>query len=137
MVEEEAVLAHGGVKGFFPGMSKGGMANVMDQREGFDEVAIQSELRGDRPRDLRHFDRVGQAIAKMIGVTPRENLRLRVQTPKRAGMNDAVAIALKVVSVGMRRLGMTASAGIFYVDGIVGELGVRWQSEYPVASLPL
>jgi hypothetical protein len=35
----------------------------------------------------------------------------------------AVAIALKVVAVRMSGLGMAASAGIFYVDGIVGRAG--------------
>ena len=51
-------------------------------------------------------------------------------------MNDAVAIALKGIAVGMRRFGMATSAGVFYVDGIVSELGVRSQCEYPGASLP-
>jgi hypothetical protein len=63
----------------------------------------------------------------VVGVAARENLGLRFQTAKGAGMDDAVAVALKVVAVGMRRLGMAASSGIFYVDGIVGELGVRGQ----------
>jgi hypothetical protein len=52
-------------------------------------------------------------------------------------MDDAVAVALKVVAVGMGRFGMAASAGIFYVDGVVGELGVGGQLRNPVASLPL
>jgi len=137
VIEGKSVLAHGGVEGFFSGMAKRWMADVMDQRQRFDEVAIQSELGGDRPRDLRNFDRVSQAIAKVVGIAAGEYLSLRLQTAKGAGMNDTVAIALKVVAVGMRRFGMATSAGVFYVDGIVSELGVRSQCEYPAASLPL
>ena len=86
---------------------------------------------------MRDFDGVGQAIAKMIGVAAREDLSLRFQTSEGAGMDHSVAVALKIVAVGMGRFGMAASAGIFYVDGVVGELGVGGQLRYPVASLPL
>jgi hypothetical protein len=137
VIEGKSVLAHGGVKRFFPGMSKGGMADVVDQSQRFDEIAVKSELGGDRPRDLRNFDRVSQAIAKVVGVAAGEYLSLRFQTAKGACMDDAVAIALEVVAVGMRRFGMAASAGILYVDGVIGELGIRRQCEYPAASLPL
>jgi hypothetical protein len=74
---------------------------------------------------------VGQAIAEVVGVAAGENLGLRLQTPESAGMNDAVAVALKVVAVGMRRFGMAASAGIFYADGVGGELGVSGQLPVP------
>ncbi len=36
-------------------------------------------------------------------------------------MDDAIAVALKVVAVRMRRLGMAASAGVFDAHRIVGE----------------
>ena len=38
-------------------------------------------------------------------------------------MNDAVAVALEVVAVGMRRLGKAASAGVFDVHRVAGEHG--------------
>jgi hypothetical protein len=38
-------------------------------------------------------------------------------------MDDTITVALKVVAVRMRRLGMAASAGVFYADRIVGEHG--------------
>jgi hypothetical protein len=46
-------------------------------------------------------------------------------------MHHAVAIALKIVAVGMRRFGMAASAGIFNAGGVVGELGVGSQRPVP------
>ena len=44
-----------------------------------------------------------------------------------ASVDDAVAVTLKVVAVEMRGLGMPTSTGVFHVDGVVGELGVRCQ----------
>jgi len=88
-------------------------------------------LGGDGARDLRDFDGVGQAIAEVVGVAARENLGLRFQAAESPGVDDTVAVALKVVAVGMRRFGMAASAGIFYVDGVVGELGVSSQLAEP------
>jgi len=63
------------------------------------------KLRGDGARDLRHFNRVRQPVAEVIGITAGEDLRLRFQPPKGAGVNDTVAVALKIVAVGVRRLG--------------------------------
>jgi hypothetical protein len=36
-------------------------------------------------------------------------------------VNDAITITLKVIAVGMRRLGETASAGLLHPHGVVGE----------------
>ena len=44
-----------------------------------------------------------------------------VTPAKSAGMNDAVAVALKVVSVGMRRFREAASAGMFHMHRIAGQ----------------
>jgi hypothetical protein len=121
VVERKAMLAHSGVERFFTGMAKWRMAEVVDQRQRFDQVAVQAELRGDGAGDLRDFNGVREAVAEVVGITASEDLSLGFETAKSAGMNDAVAIPLKVVAVGMRRLGMAASAGVFYVDGVVGE----------------
>jgi len=119
--------AHGGVERLFSSVAEGWMADVMDQGQGLREVFVESELGGDSAGNLRDLDGVRQTVAKMIGVTARKDLSLCLQTPESAGMDDAVAIALKVVSVGMGRLEMAASAGVFYVDGVVGELAISGQ----------
>jgi hypothetical protein len=36
-------------------------------------------------------------------------------------MYDTIAVALKIIAVGMRRLGMAASARLLHADRIVGE----------------
>jgi hypothetical protein len=51
---------------------------------------------------------VGEAGAEVIGETPGEDLRLVLKAAEGAGVNDAVAVALKIVTVRMRRLGIAA-----------------------------
>lgn len=117
------MLAHGCVEGFFSGVPERRMAEIVDQGERFDEIGVESELGGDGAGDLRDLDSVRQAVAEVIGVTASEHLSLRFEASKRAGMDDAITIALKIVAIGVRRLGMAASAGIFYANGIVGQHG--------------
>ncbi len=85
------------------------MADVMHQGEGFDEAFIQVEGGGDGARDLRDLDGVGEPGAEVIREPLGEDLRLVLQAAEGASMNDAVAVALEVVTIRMRRLGITAS----------------------------
>ena len=68
---------------------------------------------GDGARDLRDFDGVGESVAEMVGVAAGENLGLIFEAAEGAGVDDAVAVALEVVAVGMRRFREAASAGLF------------------------
>ena len=45
------------------------------------------------------------------------------EASKSPGVDDAITVALKVVAVRMRRLGITASAGLLHPHGVVGEHG--------------
>jgi len=76
MVEEKSMLSHDQVEGLFAGVAEWRMANVMHQSQSFDKVHIQAELGSDRPRNLRDFQSMGQAITKMIRVSAGENLGL-------------------------------------------------------------
>jgi hypothetical protein len=115
------VLAHGDVEGFFASVSEGRMANIMDQSQGLDQVDVQTQLSRDGPGDLRDLDGVSQTIAKMVGVTASKDLGFCLKTAERSGVYDAIPVALKVVAVGMLRLGITASAGLLHPHGVVGE----------------
>ncbi len=97
------------VQGALAGMSEGRMADVMHQGEGFDEALVQMERGGDGARDLRDLDGVGEPGAEVIGEALGEDLRLVLQAAEGAGMNDAVAVALEVVTIRMRRLWIAAS----------------------------
>ena len=60
------------------------MADVVNEREGFGEIGIDPQRARHRARDLRHFQRVRQPVAKMVGEAHGENLGLRLETPERA-----------------------------------------------------
>jgi len=70
---------------------------------------------------LRHLDGVGEAVAKVVRVTARENLGLGFETTKGAGVDYAIAVALKVVSIGVRRFREAASAGKFHLHRVAGQ----------------
>jgi hypothetical protein len=53
-----------------------------------------------------------QAIAKVIAKPGGKDLRLAFHPPEGPAMDNPVAIALKIVTVGMRRLRVQASAQI-------------------------
>src|SRR5579863_2728914 len=104
-------------------MSEWRMADVMHQGEGLDQIDVQAELGRDSSGDLSDLDGMSQAIAKVVGVAAGENLCLGLETAKSPGVDDAITVALKVVAVGVLRLGITASAGSLHPRGVVGEHG--------------
>src|SRR6516165_3202724 len=81
--------------------------------ESLDEIDIQAKLCGDGAGDLCDFDGVGEAVAEVIGVAASEDLSLVFEAAEGARVDDAVTVALKGVAVRVRRLGKTASAGLF------------------------
>ena len=121
VIEKKTVLAHGGVKRLFSRMAKGRMAEVMHQRQGFGQIHVEVECSRDGAGNLRNLDGVSEPVAKVIGIAPRENLSLVFQPPKGARMDDAVAVALVVVAIRMRRLREAASAGMFHLHRVAGQ----------------
>src|SRR5580704_3629982 len=99
------------------------MADIVHQGKGLDQINVQSQLSGNGASDLRNFDSVSQPIAKVVGVAASEDLSFGFETTKGPGVNDAITITLKVVSIRMLRLGITASAGLLHPHGVVGEHG--------------
>ena len=76
---------------------------------------------GDGARNLRHLHGVRQARAEVVGVAAGEDLRLVLQAAKGARVDDAIAVALEGIAVGMRRLGIAASARILHANGVSSE----------------
>src|SRR5580692_4947560 len=95
VIEAQAVTTQRIVQSAFTRMPKGRMANVMHQRQGFGEIFVEPQRRGNRACNLRDFHRVRQAAAKMIGVAMRKDLCLARETAKGTRMNNASAIALE------------------------------------------
>ena len=57
----------------------------------------------------------------MIGEAAGKDLGLGLQPAESAGVNDAVAVALEIVAIGMLGLGNAASAGLLHPHGVVGQ----------------
>src|ERR1700686_2136133 len=93
-------------------MAERRMPDVVDERECFGEFSVQAKGASHSSRDLRDLEGMGQAVAKMIGKPGGEYLRLGFQPAKRAGMNDAIAVARIFAAVGVSGLRVAAAARI-------------------------
>ena len=117
--------AHQLVETRFAGVAEGRMADVMRQRQGLGEIGIQSQRGRDGAGDLGHFDGVRQAVAEMIGIARGEDLGFGFEAAKGARVDDAIAIARVIVSIGMRRLGPATAARPGDVHGVGAEPACR------------
>ena len=99
VIERRPVRAHQFVQLFLAGVAKGRMSNVVSERKSFGKICIEAQRFSDRPCNLCDFKRVREPIAKMVGVARGENLRLCFETPERAGVNNAVAVAREFSAV--------------------------------------
>lgn len=84
------------------GVAKGRMSDVMNQRQGLDQLFIQFKGRGSSASDLSHFNRMGESAAEMIGIAVSEYLCFACQAAKGSGVNDSITITLKWGAIGVR-----------------------------------
>src|ERR1700722_20783198 len=103
-------------------MTEGRMPDIVDQGQRLREIRIEPQRTGNCASDLRNFQRVRETMAKMIGEAGGENLRLRLEPPESAGMDDAVAIARVVIAIGMRRLRVAPPPRVAHVQCVRSEL---------------
>ena len=102
------MLSYGRRKSLLAGMAEGGMPQIMAEGHGFGQILVQAERTRDRAGDLRHFERMREARAKMVALGSDEHLRLVGQASKTLRMNDLVAVALKLVAQEIRLGGTSA-----------------------------
>jgi hypothetical protein len=88
------------------------MPDVVHQRQRFHQFFIQSQDAGDGARDLRDLKGMSQAIAEVVRVAAGEDLGLVFEPAEGPRVDDAVAIALEVVAIRMRRLRVFSPARI-------------------------
>src|SRR3984885_15034484 len=110
VVKVIAVLAHAQVQLLLTRVAERWMPDVVYQGKRFGQVGVEAQGAGDSARDLRDFDGVSEAIAKVVGVACGEDLGLGFQTTKGAGVDYAVAVAGIIAAVGMLRLGIATAA---------------------------
>ena len=78
------------------GGTEGRLAQVVAQRDRFDQILVEPQRAPDRSRQLGYFQRVGQSIAAMVLVGRQDaGLGLLTEPAKRPAVDDPVAITLK------------------------------------------
>ena len=82
VVVEAAEARHAGVERVLARMAEGGVAEVVRQGERLREILVEAERAGERPGDLAHLDRVGQAGAVVVALVVDEDLRLVLEAPE-------------------------------------------------------
>jgi len=119
VVESKAVLLQGGVEGFFARMSEGRVADVVGESESFGELMIQVEGRSDGSRDLRYFERMGEAAPKMIAREvvgeAGEDLSLSSKTAEGPRVEDAGSVASEWSAIGMGGLRILATGKFRFI----------------------
>ena len=109
------------------------MADIVGERECFDEVLVQPQRAGERPRDRRDFERVrepravvvaargeGLALVGRVEVT-REDLCLVAQAAERGRMRDPVSVALERRPIRMLRFGLGSAGRVGRSHRVRGE----------------
>ncbi len=110
VIEALAEFAQAQVELLFAGVAEGRMADVVDERERFGEIGVEAESGGDGAGDLRDFEGVSEAVAKMVGEAGGEDLRFRFETAEGARMDDAVAVARVIIAIRMLGFRIAAAA---------------------------
>ena len=117
MIEAAAAL-EAAVERSLAGMAERGVTEIMGERQRLGEILVEAERAGERARDLRNFERVGQPGAEMVAFVKDEDLGLVRKPAKGGGMNDAVAIAAKCATRGARRFQAQPAAAVARIAGI-------------------
>ena len=105
IVLETAVIPHAGIQGILPRMPERRVAQVVRQRNGLDQILVESQGTPNAAGNLRNFDAMRQPGAEQVALVIDEHLGLVFEPPKSRGMDDAVAIALKFAALRRRRFG--------------------------------
>jgi hypothetical protein len=96
------------------------VAEVVRESERLGKVLVEPQGPRQRPRDLAHLDRMGEARAVMVALVEDEDLGLVLQPAEGARMDDTVAVALERAAGRRGRLGMEAAAAPGGVAGVGG-----------------
>ena len=117
VVLEAAVRGHAVVERVLPGVAEGRVAEVVREGDGFGQVLVELQRAGDGARQLRDLDRMREPGAEQVAFVVEEHLRLVDEPAKSGRVDDAVAVALKVVA---RRRGRDGVAPPARSGGVAG-----------------
>ncbi len=88
-------LAQTAVERLFTHMAEGGMAEVVTQADGLDQILIQGQCAGHGAGDLRDLQRVREPGAVVVAAGGDEDLRFVLEPAEGLGVHDPVAVALE------------------------------------------
>ena len=88
------------------------VSEVVPERRRLGQVFVELKCARDDPRDLRDLQRVRHTRAVMLIRREQKDLRLVHQPPERLGMQDTVAVALKLGAVLAGHIGVIPAARI-------------------------
>ena len=89
------------------GVSEGGVAQIVSQRDGLGQIFVEPQGTGDSAGDLRHLQGVGQTGTVVVALRSQKHLRFMLETAKRLAMQHPIPIPLidgAIVGLGLRPL---------------------------------
>ena len=98
IVIEAASRGQTSVQGFLPAMPEWRMAQVVAKAKRFRQVLVKAQRPSHGSADLRHFQRMSQANAKMIAVGRDEYLRFVTKAAECHRVDYPVAVALEGIA---------------------------------------
>ena len=98
IVVEPAGIGERGVERVLASMAERRMAEVVGEAQSLRQVLVEPERASDGAADLRDFEAVRQAHAKMVAIGRDEHLGLVPQPAEGDRVDDAVAVALEDVA---------------------------------------
>jgi hypothetical protein len=111
-------IFHAIVKYVLSGMTKRGMSQIMGKRNRFGQILIKVQHSGNRPGDLRHFNRVRQPGAKHITLMVHKDLCFILKPPESSTVHYPVTIALILCTVIRWRFFEPPAARIIFTGGV-------------------
>ena len=89
---------HAGRQCVLPRVSERRVAEIVRQRDGFDEVFVERQRARNRAPELSDLERMREPGAVQIALVVDEDLRLVDEAPERRAMHDAVTVALMLAA---------------------------------------
>jgi hypothetical protein len=120
IVIEAADIFRHRIQRFFTGMAERRVAQIVGQRHRLGQILVSLKRAGQAARQLRHFQRMGQPGAVVIALMLHKDLRLVLETAKRRGVNDAVAVAAVAATGGAFGFGIKTAAALPWAGGVGG-----------------
>ncbi len=103
-----------------PRRGRRGVAEVMGERQRLGQILVEAEGPGERARDLRDLERMGEARAVMVALVLQEDLRLVLEAAEGGRVDDPVAVALEFAARRRWLLGTQPAATPVRIGGIDG-----------------